>query len=380
MKKIFLSAMMLMSVMGVKAQMTPEAVMGMVPTMPSLAEMIRYQKEAMDPNPEREMTQPRLYIDFLEALKNAREQADEQIKRNVGDVVEHKTLNAKVAGTNYTVRQVEGMSEAQQEQLGKDIMNQKLGSYGLSQADIAKMQSGNMSEAEQQALANKMMQNMTGGMNMQDVRFMQNMTDEERAQFMQMSGLNESTQAKMREQKPKLQKDAKVTALIKEMIKCDKQAKEVTDKYLQMSEEVRAAGRTLYDRDYRPQLAQWEAVKKEALAEGALSEKYTQADKPKVDAANRKFDNAQNQIWKIDCAFYEKYLPTWRDNLVKKMDLCRSQLLPIMQKKKEITDKLYSITKETQYASGAVYPFTAATAYLDTPEEIEQYGPFDENN
>ena len=81
------------------------------------------------------------------------------------------------------------MSEAQQEQLGKDIMNQKLGSYGLSQADIAKMQSGNMSEAEQQALANKMMQNMTGGMTMQDVRFMQNMTDEERAQFMQMSGL-----------------------------------------------------------------------------------------------------------------------------------------------------------------------------------------------
>ena len=51
-----------------------------------------------------------------------------------------------------------------------------------------------------------------------------------------------------------------------------------------------------------------------------------------------------------------------------------------MQKKKEITDKLYSITKEPQYASGAVYPFIAATAYLDTPEEIEQYGPFDENN
>ena len=380
MKKIFLSAMMLMSVMGVKAQMTPEAVMGMMPTMPSLAEMIRYQKEAMDPNPKREMTQPRLYADFLEALKNARDQADEQIKRNVGDVVEHKTLKSKVAGTNYTVQQIEGMSEAEQEQLGKDIMKKKLGSYGLSQADIAKMQSGNMSEAEQQALASKMMQKMTGGMSMKDVQFMQNMTDEERAQFMQMSGLNESTQAKMKEQKPKLQKDAKVTALIQEMIKCDKQAKEITDKYLQMSEEVRAAGRTLYDRDYRPQLAQWEAVKKEALAEGALSEKYTEKDKPRVDAANRKFDNAQNQIWKIDCAFYEKYLPTWRDNIVKKMDMCRSQLLPIMQKKKEITDKLYSMTNEPQYASGAIHPFTAALAYLDTPEEIEQYGPFDENN
>ena len=380
MKKIFVSAMMLMSVMGVKAQMTPEAVMGMMPTMPSLAEMIRYQKEAMYPNPKREMTQPRLYADFLEALKNARDQADEQIKRNVGDVVEHKTLNSTVAGTNYTVQQIEGMSEAQQEQLGKDIMKKKLGSYGLSQADIAKMQSGKMSQADQQALANKMMKNMTGGMDMKDVKFMQNMTDEERAQFMQMSGLNESTQAKMKEQKPKLQKDVKVTALIQEMIKCDKQAKEITDKYIQMSEEVRAAGRTLYDRDYRPQLAHWEAVKKEALAEGALSEKYTEKDKPRVDAANKKFDNAQNQIWKIDCAFYEKYLPTWRDNIVKKMDMCRSQLLPIMQKKKEITDKLYSMTKEPQYASGAVHPFTAAIAYLDTPEEIEQYDPFDNNN
>jgi hypothetical protein len=162
------------------------------------------------------------------------------------------------------------------------------------------------------------------------------------------------------------------------MIKCDKQAKEITDKYIQMSEEVRAAGRALYDREYRPQLAHWEAVKKEALAEGALSEKYTQEDKPRVDAANRKFDNAQNQIWKIDCAFYEKYLPTWRDNIVKKMDMCRSQLLPIMQKKKEITDKLYSMTNEPQYASGAIHPFTAALAYLDTPEEIEQYDPFDD--
>ena len=378
MKKIFVSAMMLMSVMGVKAQMTPEAVMGMMPTMPSLAEMIRYQKEAMDPNPKREMTQPRLYIDFLEALKNARDQADEQIKKNVGDVVENKTLKSKVAGTNYTVQQIEGMSEAEQEQLGKDIMKKKLGSYGLSQADIAKMQSGKMSQADQQALANKMMKNMTGGMDMKDVQFMQNMTDEERAQFMQMSGLNESTQAKMKEQKPKLQKDAKVTALIQEMIKCDKQAKEITDKYIQMSEEVRAAGRALYDREYRPQLAHWEAVKKEALAEGALSEKYTEKDKPRVDAANRKFDNAQNQIWKIDCAFYEKYLPTWRDNIVKKMDMCRSQLLPIMQKKKDITDKLYSMTNEPQYASGAVNPFIAALAYLDTPEEIEQYDPFDD--
>lgn len=380
MKKIFVLTLMLVAAVGAQAQMTPEAVMGMTPSLPALSDMIRFQKEAMNPDPNSVMTQPKLYNDFLEAVQDAKKRADEQIKNTVVTSVENKTLNSKVAGSNYTVRQMEGMSEAEQERVGKEIMNQKLGSYGLSQADIAKMQSGNMSEAEQQALANKMMQNMTGGMTMQDVQFMQNMTDEERAQFMQMSGLAESTSAKMQEQKPKLQKNAKVVELIQESTKCDKQFNELKDKLIQMKEDVLQAGRTLFNEKYQQPIERWKGVQQEAIAEGALSEKYPEADKPKVEAANRKLRNAQNQEWYLECEFYEKYLPTWRDYIVKKMDICRAQLLPLMQKKKTITDKLYQMTKEPQYASGATYPYIAAVGYLETPLEIEDYGPFFDNN
>ena len=268
------------------------------------------------------------------------------------------------------------MSKDQQERVAKQAMKGKLAQYGLSEADIKKMQSGNMSEAEQQALANKMMQNMTGGMTMQDVQFMQNMTDAERAQFMQMSGLAESGSAKIQEQKPKLQKNAKIVELVQESTKCDKQFNELKDKLIQMKEDVLQAGRTLFNEKYQQPIERWKAVQKEAFAEGALSEKYTEADKPKVEAANRKLYNAQNQEWYLECEFYEKYLPTWRDYIVKKMDICRAQLLPLMQKKKTITDKLYQMTKEPQYASGATYPYIAAVAYMETPLEIEDYGPF----
>lgn len=380
MKKIFVTMMLLMAALGAKAQMTPEAVMGMTPTLPSLSDMIRFQKELMNPDPERVMTQPKLYVDFLEALENAKKRADEQVEKTVGSAVEHKTLNSKVAGTNYTVRQVESMSEAEQEKMGKDIVNQKLSGYGLSQADIAKMQSGKMSKADEQALANKMLQNMTGGMTMKDVQFMQNMTDEERAQFMEMSGLGESTSAKIKEQKPKLQKNAKVVELIQESTKCDKQFNELKDKVIQMKEDVLEAGRNLFNSNYKQSIEKWKSVQKEAIAEGALWEKYTEEDKPKVEAAARKLKNAQNQEWYLECEFYEKYLPTWRNYIVKRMDICRSQLLPIMQKKKNITDKLHQMTKEPQYASGSTYPFIAGFAYLETPLEIEDYGPFFDNN
>ena len=142
------------------------------------------------------------------------------------------------------------MSKDQQERVAKQAMKGQLAQYGLSEADIKRMQSGKMSQAEQQALANKMMKNMTGGMDMNDVRFMQNMTDKERVQFMQMSGLAESTTAKMKEDMKKSkvsQATAKrVMAAVKEM--------EFTTKRVTEHEElthVMHYGDSLWNRKYK---------------------------------------------------------------------------------------------------------------------------------
>ena len=82
-------------------------------------------------------------------------------------------------------------------------MNKQLAGYGISQKDLARMQSGQMSEAEMAALASKMMEKQTGGLNMRDIQAMENMTDEERMDYMQQTGLAESTSKKMQETKPK---------------------------------------------------------------------------------------------------------------------------------------------------------------------------------
>ncbi len=152
------------------------------------------------------MTQPNLYIDFHKALKSAKDRTDEQIKNNVSTSVERKIMNSKVAGSNYTVAQMEAMSEAEQERVANQLVQNKLKGYGISQADIAKMQSGNMSKADEEAMTNRMIQQMTGGMTMSDIQMMQGMTDKERAQFMQASGLAEQTQAKAKENKQNAQK------------------------------------------------------------------------------------------------------------------------------------------------------------------------------
>ena len=184
MKKIFISIAMLTTAVSVKAQMTPEAWIAQFPELPSINQIIAEDKAYR--NPENE--DPEIPLkDFLESVEGVMESGAETMGKIGGSDLNHYKnvlYKEKVPGTNVTKGQMAHMSKDQQERVAKQAMKGQLAQYGLSEADIKKMQSGKMSKAEQQALANKMMKNMTGGMDMNDVKFMQNMTDKERVQFM----------------------------------------------------------------------------------------------------------------------------------------------------------------------------------------------------
>ena len=154
MKKILLVAALL-TAMTARAQMTPEAIMGSVPTMPSTAEMLQYYSDYTNPNGEG-VPDPNVISNFLEAWEEARRNIDANNK--TGDVIQRRVMNSKVGnGTNKSVKEVENMSDAEAEALAKATMNKQLAGYGISQKDLARMQSGQMSEAEMAALASKMM-------------------------------------------------------------------------------------------------------------------------------------------------------------------------------------------------------------------------------
>ena len=316
MKKIFISIAMLTTAVSVKAQMTPEAWIAQFPELPSINQIIAEDKAYR--NPENE--DPEIPLkDFLESVEGVMESGAKTMGKIGGSDLNHYKnvlYKEKVSGTNVTKGQMAHMSKDQQERVAKQAMKGQLVQYGLSEADIKRMQSGKMSQAEQQALANKMMKNMTGGMDMNDVRFMQNMTDKERVQFMQMSGLAESTTAKMKED----MKKSKVSQATAKRIMAAVKEMEFTTKRVTEHEElthVMHYGDSLWNRKYK---AKDEALHKRL---GQLAAKLEELwvghmDGGKDNRAALKAVEAQAkqvklEIWENENAYYAEYIPMYRD-------------------------------------------------------------------
>ncbi|MBO4621107.1 MAG: hypothetical protein J5635_00380, partial [Paludibacteraceae bacterium] len=72
-KMLFVAA--LLAAMTARAQMTPEAIMGSVPTMPTTAEMLRYYSDYTNPDGEG-VPDPNVISNFLEAWEDARRNID----------------------------------------------------------------------------------------------------------------------------------------------------------------------------------------------------------------------------------------------------------------------------------------------------------------
>ena len=377
MKKILISILFVAVAFSARAQMTPDAIMALLPNMPSQTEMIRYARESCAyPSQNIEVTQPSLYDDFREALKQAQEQASASVEGNTAASITSKAMKSKVAGTGYTGSELTHMSEAQREQVARAQANSTLSGLGLSQAEIAKLQSGNVTEAEAQALAAKMVAAQTGGMTMADDQAMQGMTKEQQQKYLEESGLQESMGAKAKADKSKTNKNSRVATLEADLARLTRQHLELDSRIEKVLTDAIKKGQDMYNNGYKNQIAQWEKARSEAMREGAGAETYTDAEKATVEAASRKLKNAEYQQWLLWCEFYEKYIPLWRNAIVQQMDMVRSQEMPLMTKMKTVTNELYQLTKDEKYAIGDSYPYSAALKYLEIPEGIGDYnGP-----
>ena len=371
MRKIFLMAALVAANLLAYAQMTPEAIMGAVPTMPSTAQMLNYYRVANDPYGNGAPSN-NVISNFLEAWEAARKNIDEN--NPTGDNIEHKVRNSKVgSGIDKTVDEVENMSEAEQEAMAMAAISKRMASYGLSQADMAKMQSGNFSEADQQALVNKMMAAQTGGMTTRDVQAMQNMSDEERMEYMQMTGLAESGSKKIKENQPKLAANQHRAELLMEGQKIDQQMKELTDKIVGRNKEAREAGMKLYKQKYKAQYDQLEAAALNEIKGPCGWEIYTDEDKPKVEASCRRLESLRKQQYDLMCRFYSEYIPMWRNAVTGGMDMARAQLMPLAQRREKITKELYEMGHEASFAMYDVYTFTAANTYFDLSRAVVDF-------
>ena len=371
MKKFFIiiTALMLFYVPA-HCQMTPESIMDTTPDLPSVAALLQeysdknkpYQTTSSNVNPSG---------DFIEAWRAARDRIIEAKDKFLAPGLQQDVMKSKVKGTNKTVQQVSQMSESEAKSLAMSTMKNRMGALGLSQADMKKLQSGELSEAETQALASKMLAAKTGGLTQKDIEAMSHMTEEQRRDFMQESGLGASISAKMDANKGKRTKEKQEHQMITKLLSLEAKIKAVTDDFKNKEKQTHQAGYALYEKSYKNRIAEFAAQMQAAVKDGALEEKP--ADPEKTKAAYIRFKAAHVSLFNTWYDFYSKYIPMWHNYVTGCMDDCRSKILPLLRQKQEMQEQLYDITQNTEYAMSVATPFLASDLYFEYAKKIVDY-------
>ena len=372
MKKIIITLFALAMMLPAKAQMTPEAVMGMTPDLPSTAALLNYWKNHNDPF-HNEYPNSDLLGEFMEAWNAANDQIQDMQEKTLAPGMKKNAMAGLVAGTNKTAGEVANMSEAEAKALAMSTMKGRISSMGLSQADFAKLQGGNLSDEEAMAMASKVMAKQMGGLTAKDIEAMSHMSDEERAAFMQESGLGESMTAKMNADKGKRASSQKQYQLATELISLGQKEHSLQQKAIGMIESARKEGVALFDRKYRKADAEYQAEISRANVEA--EEAISAAD---VKAAQARLDAALSAWFSNMSRFYAEYIPMYRDAVAGAMDCCRAQLLPVKRQHKEVMEQLYALTRSAEYALSDSVPFEASYMYFELSEKITEFELEDE--
>lgn len=367
MKKLFVSFAALAMMFPAKAQMTPEAVMGMTPDLPSTAALLNYWKEHHDPFRE-EAPDSDILNEFMEVWNAADNQIKDMQAKTLAPGIQRDVMAGKVAGTNKMAGQVAGMSEAEAKALAMSTMQGRLSSMGLSQADFAKLQSSKLSDEEAKAMASKVMSKQMGGLTTKDIEAMSHMTDEERAAFMQESGLGESMTAKMNADKGKRASSQKQYQLVTEMTSLGQKEHSLQQKAFGMIESARKEGVALFDRKYRKANEEYcaEIGRAAVSLEDAIGEAAYKAALARMNAA-------KSAWFKNMSSFYAEYIPMYRDAVAGAMDCSRAQLLPVKKQRQEVMEKLYALTQSAEYALSDSVPFEASYLYFELSEKIVDF-------
>ena len=365
MKKIvYTLVLMLLLSTKVNAQLTPEGVMATLPDMPTAAQMITIETSEQEHD---------LYVDFHAKLNDAQQKCQEMMDKTTASLafdVKSQALKEKVPGTNVSVAQAQNMSKSELQALAKSSAQGQMASMGISMADLQAVQSGKMTEDE---LANKMLAKRTGGLTMKDLEAMSNMSDAEKIEFMQNSGLAASTQAATARNSKASAGNAALTSVVQKITSLQKRIAELTQKSIRLREEGNAFGEDLYAKEYKEKI---DALQEEFRALSVFvggGENGTSAEEAKAREASIQIAAINEQIDGFRHDFYSKSIPVWRNAVIASMDVYRTEILPLQYELKEAYDKAYELTGSHEYMGGDQFPFSAAFGYLESAGYIDNY-------
>ncbi len=238
-----------------QAQVTPEAIIGQCPQLPTVAELSSLNQDAVDA-----FTQ-----EINQAIRQVKKANEKQMAASTGQY--RSDLNASLkAQYGKTADDFESMSETERQRFGENYAQKRLQSMGINRSAA---ELSNMSETQQQQLAAQMATNRSGlsAADMQKLQKMENMSSEEALAYLQQSGMLEKMQAMGRGvPQANRQSTASVGRTEEYMNTINAHNSKVSDfttKRRKKQEALLTLARELYDKKYRATI---EALRKE-LAE-----------------------------------------------------------------------------------------------------------------
>jgi len=317
---------------GTYAQVTGENWISSYPGLPSVADLIAYDKDVRSPD-ENKRENP-LMTNFLQTVEDVMQKNSKVVGSTVSSELQQKAgaqVDDALRGTGLSAEQIAQMSEEQQQAVARQMIAGQLAGLGLSQGDLARMQNGQMSEADQTALASRMLQQRTGGVSIEDIQRMQSMTDEQRAAYMQQRGLAGKAPAQSKQGS-----SAIATQIMQAQTKLSEAATHYTN-IIQLKE-TKAYGEALWRDKYATTYQQLHKEKGRLLS---LSE-----DGADVSA---EYEANERKIYETENSFYAEYIPRYHKDLSSVLSFIRNTYMTASRDLKNAMDQAYKQTGESRY-------------------------------
>ena len=366
MHKILVTTILLSATISATAQTSVKTLLDKFPALPSANTVITFDKQCRQLQDGEET--PSTLSDYRQSVIEKEKEIAGQLAATTQGQLEQSaatTLAEKVTGLNITKGQMAQMNQEQQQAAAMQSTMSQLSSMGLSASDLAKIQNGTMTEADQQALVNKMMMKASGGVSVDDVKLMENMTDAQRAAYMQQKGMTQAPTQQASAPKGKIssQQALQLQALQQKGI-------EAHQKSLQMCQlkETIAGGESLWQQKYANGYKKLNAEFMQLVA--SSEDNLTDAQRNAVDA---KIKNVTKQMRDMESAFYAEYIPKYHGAIQEALNYVRTTMTPAIEEWKKAYDEAYKQTGEQRWLFTATNMSLPIATYSTLLQKIETY-------
>ena len=328
MKKYGIAAVLLAATIGTNAQTPNENWIARFPSMPSANALLSYDKDQRNPDGPK---QNPLLPDLIETVDKVLDQIDEII----------------------------ATSEEEATLAEEEALKQKLEGSGVSLSQFDKMTKG-----EQEALLRK----QNGGLSDEDVRRLEEMSDDERAQYMNARGVDVAVKQKIEKQiQLKKKIDTHLAYKLEETAFVAGQTHQQSLSLITLKDALNY-GDSLWMRKYAPNYRR--LVEEKGYLQEQMEKNLSAAD---VTALQAKIRGNNKQIFDLENLFYAEYLPKYVRAVQSALEYIRETEIPAYRDWISAYEEAYKLTGDPRWKLRDAQTILPVEAYGRLLRSVERY-------